>query len=79
MPSRSRRPSRLDGLKVRVIDDPAAGAADLGQALRILARLMVRGYQHAGDREAIASVSPTTSTLTVVPNPSPDHETNEAA
>jgi hypothetical protein len=75
---RARRPGTLDGLKVRLIDDPAASGAELGRALRILARLMVRNYQAGGDHTAIIPVSPRSSTLTVVPNPRPDH-TDEAA
>lgn len=70
---------RIDGLKVRVVDDPAAGEVDLDRMLRALARMMVRGHQHAGDHEAISPVSRSVSTLTVAPNPSPDDETNEAA
>ena len=79
MPSRSRRPGRLDGLKVRISDDPAAPGVDVGRVLKTLARLLVRTHQHAGDHQAIVPVSPQSSTLTVAPNPSPDHETNEAA
>ena len=83
MPSSSRRgalrPVRIDGLKVRIIDDPAASGAEVGQALRLLARLMVRGHRDAGDQTAITPVSQPPSTLTVLPQPSPDHDTNEAA
>ena len=83
MPSLSRRrscrPGNFDGLKVRVLDDPAAGDVDVGRALRTLARLMVRSYQHAGDQTAIVPVLRPSSTLTVLPNPRPDHDTNNEA
>jgi hypothetical protein len=64
---------------VRVVEDPAVGAADIDRALGTLARLMVRGYQLAGDHEAIIRVSPTSLTLTDSPNPRPDHDTNNEA
>ncbi len=83
MPSPSRlRPRRLgtvDGLKVRVIDDPAAPGVDLGHVFRMLAKMMVRGHQRTGDHEAISAVSRPASTLTVSPNPRPDHDTNNEA
>ena len=79
MPSRSRRPGRLDGLKVRISDDPAAPGVDVGRVLKTLARLLVRTHQHAGDHTAIIPVSQLSSTLTVSPNPRPDHDTNNEA
>lgn len=79
-PSRRRapRPGRIDGLKVRIIDDPTTGDADLGRALRLLARLMVRAHQADGDCEAIMPVSRSSSTLTVVPQTRTHHD-DEAA
>ena len=70
---RARRPGRIDGLKVRIIDDAALSGVDLGRALRILARMMVRSHEHAGDQTAIIPISQPSSTLTVSPNPRPDH------
>lgn len=76
---RALRPVHIDGLTIRLVDDPAAPAVDLGHALRLLARLMVRAHQHASDHEAIIPVSTTSSTLTVLAAPSPDHDTNNEA
>jgi hypothetical protein len=76
---RAPRPGQLDGLKVRIIDDPAASGADVGQALRMLARLMVRGQHANGDVQAIDSAPQSSSALTVSPNPRPDHDTNNEA
>ena len=75
----ARRPGRIDGLKVRVIDDAAPSGADLGRALRTLARLMVRSYRDAGDHTAITAIPQSSPTLTVVPHPRPDHDTNNEA
>jgi len=80
-PSRRRapRPGRIDGLKVRIIDDPTTGDADLGRALRLLARLMVRAHEAHGDHQAIAVESRPSSTLTVATHSRPDHDTNNEA
>ena len=55
----------MDGLKIRIIDDPAAPSVDLGRALRMLARMMVRNHEHAGDHQAIDTASGSSSDLTV--------------
>lgn len=77
--ARSLRRGTIDGLKVRIVDDPAASGADVGHALRLLARLMVRGHRDAGDHTAIIPDSRSASALTVSPNPRPDHNTNNEA
>jgi hypothetical protein len=74
-----RRPGTIDGLKVRVIDAPSAPAVGVDHALRLLARIMVRRYQAVGDDEAITAMAPSSSTLTVVRDSRPHHDTNEAA
>lgn len=76
---RSLPAGRVDRLEVRVIDDPAGGAVDLGHALRVLARLLVRSYQADGDRQAITTGSESSPALTVAASPSPHHDENEAA
>jgi len=63
--SPTRRHGRIDGLKVRVIDDSAASDAELVRALRTLARMMVRNHEHAGHHLAIDSASVSSSDLTV--------------
>jgi hypothetical protein len=75
----ARRPGRIDGLKVRIIDGPAAGDVDLGRALRMLARMMVRNYDAQRDHAAIIPASSPSSTLTIVPLSAPCHDTDEAA
>jgi hypothetical protein len=62
-----------------MIEDPTPSGAEVGRALRTLARLMVRGHQHDGDYEAIDAASPSSSALTVSPNSRPDHDTNNEA
>ena len=75
---RTRGPGTIDGLKVRISEGPEAGGAELGRALKLLVKLMLRNHQHAGDHEAIIPASQSPSTLTVLPHTSPDH-TDEAA
>ena len=69
VPSQSRRrtlrPGRIDGLAVRVADGPALSGVDLAHALRMLARMLVRGHQHAGAHEAMIQEDPSGSDLTV--------------
>lgn len=69
----------MDGLKVRIIDDPATSAADLAEALRTVARMMVRAHQAGGDQTAITENPKSGSALTVSPDPRPDHDTNNEA
>jgi hypothetical protein len=77
VPSSSRRrtlrPGRIDGLKVQVIDAPSAPAVDVNHALRLLARMLVRSSEARREREAISDEEQSGSTLTVSPNPRPDH------
>ena len=75
----ARRHCASDGLTVRMTDGPMLTDVDLARALRMLARMMVRNYAQAGDHTAIIPVSQTSSTLTVSPNPRPDHDTNNEA
>ena len=75
----SRRSRAIDGLKVRILDDPAASGAELGRALRMLARMMVRGHRDAGEHAAISHEAQSGSDLTVLPTLAPHHDTNEAA
>jgi hypothetical protein len=75
---RARRPGRLDGLTVRLIEDPSPSDAELGQALRALARMMVRSYEARDDHQAADGASPSSSALTVSPNPRPDHDYDAA-
>jgi hypothetical protein len=77
--ARARRPGRIEGLKVRIIDDPAASGAEVGQMLRTLAKMMIRAHEAAGDHTAIIPVTQASSTLTVLPHRSPDHDTNNEA
>ena len=73
-PSRRRgRTHRIDGLKVRITDGPTLSDAEFARALRMLARMMVRNHQ------AIDAASPSSSTLTVLPHPRPDEDTNNEA
>lgn len=76
MPRRSRDrrfgTAAIEGLEVRIIDDPTPSGAELGQALRLLARLMVRNHGHARDHEAITNAQ-SGLTLTVSPTSRPDH------
>jgi len=77
---RSRLPCKIDGLKVRVIDDPTAAAVDVGHALRTLARMLVRNYRRAdGDHQAITTGSESSPALTVLPHSRPHHDEDEAA
>jgi hypothetical protein len=75
---RAPRRGRIDGLAIRVVDDPAASAADVGHALRLLARLLVRSHQAHADHEAIIPTSRPPSPLTRAAFPRTDH-TDEAA
>jgi len=50
-----------------------ASDVDLDHALRLLARMMIRGYRDAGDQTAIARETRSSSALTDAPNPRPDH------
>ena len=84
MPSPTRRrprsTGRIDGLKVRIIDDLTASDVDLGRALRTLARLMVRRHQAERDHTAITNEHRTAFQLTVATDTHPVHDTsNEAA
>ena len=79
MAASSRGSNRIESLKLRIIDDAAPSDAELGHALRLLARLMVRGYEAHGDHTAISHVPPLSSALTVSPNPRPDHDANNEA
>ena len=80
-PARGRAHSagRLDGLNVRIAAGPALSDVEFGRALRMLARMMVRGQRDAGDHTAISPDSRSSSALTVVHHTSPDHHNNEAA
>ncbi len=69
----TRRSGRIDGLKVRIVDNPAAPAADLGHALRLLARMMIRAHQADGDHGAIESADRSSSPLTPAAVPRTDH------
>ena len=69
----------MNGLKIGIIDDLAAPVVDVGHALRLIARMMVRNHEHAGEETAITPVSRSSSALTVAANPRPDHETNNEA
>jgi hypothetical protein len=77
VPSPSRRrarvTARIDGLKVRVIEDPTPAGADFGRALRLAARMMIRSHEDVGDHEAIIHGSGSSSALTDSPSPRPDH------
>ena len=64
---RVRGTGHIDGLVVRAVDDPAASGAAVGQALRMLAGIMVRGHHAAGDHEAIIPDTKSSSELTVAP------------
>jgi hypothetical protein len=77
--ARARRPGRIDGLKVRIVDAPALTDVELGVTLRSLARMLVRSYEAHGDHEVIDLESRSSSKLTVGPHPRPDHGTDEAA
>ena len=72
-PSSARRAGRIDGLKIRIIDGPAISDVEFARTLRMLARMMVHNHQ------AIDAASQSPSTLTVLPNPRPDHDTNNEA
>jgi len=82
VPSSSRRralrPGRLDGLKIRVIDDPMVIGADLDRAMKTLAKLMVRSHEAHDDHEAIVGELGSSSSLTRAAVPRTDH-TDEAA
>ena len=77
--NRARYMDRPDGLKVRVIDDPAAPVVDVGHALRLLARMLVRAHQADGDHQAIVRDTESSSDLTVVHSLAPHHDDHEAA
>jgi hypothetical protein len=54
----ARRRVMVDGLELRVLDDTSMSGVELGRALRILARLLVRPHQADGDHEASPDKSP---------------------
>ena len=76
---RSLRPVRIDGLKLRITDGPALTETEFARALRMLARMMVRGHHDAHrDGHAIALESKPPFDLTVAPGSRPV-DSDEAA
>ena len=76
---RARRPCRIHGLKVQVIDDPTASAVNVGHVLRLVAQMMVRAHQADGGHQAIVPVSELSLELTVGSNSRPVDTNNEVA
>jgi hypothetical protein len=77
-PRRGVQSRSIDGLKIRIIDDPTPIVADLGRVIRMLARMLVRNRETHGERQVIDGELGSSSPLTRAAAPRTDH-TDEAA